>query len=161
MFGPPGLAYVYLVYGMYDCLNIVTEPAGTAAAVLVRAVEPLEGVDEMREARVRWLVRRRSVDDAARQREADRLARVPVERLASGPGLVAAAFEIDRSVTGLDLCDAGSPLRLEPRAAGETAPTVVTGPRVGVAYAGEDWAGRPYRFAVAGSPSVSRPPLRG
>jgi DNA-3-methyladenine glycosylase len=161
MFGPPGLAYVYLVYGMYDCLNIVTEPAGTAAAVLVRAVEPLEGIEAMREARVRWLTRRRSVDDAARQQERDRLAKIPVERLASGPGLVAAAFDIDRTMTGTDLCDARSPLRLEPRPSGEPAPTIVSGPRIGVAYAGDDWARRPYRLAVATSPSVSRPPLRG
>jgi DNA-3-methyladenine glycosylase len=161
MFGPPGLAYVYLVYGMYDCLNIVTEPPGIAAAVLVRAVEPLEGVEAMREARTRWLTRRRRVDDAALGRERDRLARLPVERLASGPGLVTAAFEIDRSMTGTDLCDSHSPLRLEPRPAREAVPAVVAAPRVGVAYAGDDWAGRPWRLAVAGSRSVSRPPLRG
>jgi DNA-3-methyladenine glycosylase len=161
MFGPPGVAYVYLVYGMYDCLNIVTEPPGTPAAVLVRAVEPVDGIDEMREARVRWLARRRIVDDAALRRERDRLATLPAARLASGPGLVAAAFEIDRSMTGIDLCDAGSPLRLEARPASEAAPSIVSAPRVGVAYAGEDWAARPWRFAVADSPSVSRPPLHG
>ena len=161
MFGPPGHAYVYLVYGMYDCLNIVTEPPATAAAVLVRAVEPLDGVDEMREARVRWLTKRRRVDADAVRRGRDRLDRLPAEHLASGPGLVTAAFEIDRSMTGVDLCDPLSPLRLEPRPAGEPQPEVVAGPRVGVAYAGDDWAGRPWRLGVAGSRSLSGPPLRG
>jgi DNA-3-methyladenine glycosylase len=161
MFGPPGHAYVYLVYGMYDCLNIVTEPAGTAAAVLVRAVEPLEGVEEIRDARLRWLTNRRRLDAEAVRRGHDRLAKLPAERLASGPGLVAAAFDIDRSMTGVDMCDRRSALRLEPRPAGEAQPAVLTGARVGVAYAGDDWAGRPWRLAVAGSRSLSRPPLRG
>jgi DNA-3-methyladenine glycosylase len=161
MFGPPGIAYVYLVYGMHDCLNIVTEPSGTAAAVLVRAVEPLEGVDAMRDARVRRLSRRRRVDDAAIERDRARVARLPAERLASGPGLVCAAFDIDRSMTGLDLCDASSSLRLEDRRAGDPQPRILAGPRVGIAYAGDGWANRPWRLAVADSPSVSGPPLRG
>jgi DNA-3-methyladenine glycosylase len=161
MFGPPGIAYVYLVYGMHDCLNIVTEPPGTAAAVLVRAVEPLEGIDAMREARARRLGRRRRVDEEALARDRDRVARLPAERLASGPGLVCAAFDIDRSMTGLDLCDPSSPLRLEPRPSQDPEPTILAGPRVGVAYAGDGWANRPWRLAVAHSPSISRPPLGG
>ena len=159
MFGPPGFAYVYLVYGMYDCLNIVTEPAGAPAAVLVRAVEPLEGIEEMRAARLRWIAARRRADRRAVEAERTRLASIPTTRLASGPGLVAAAFDIDRSLTGVDLCDATAALRLEPAATGESLDAVVAGPRVGVAYAGEDWASRPWRFAIAGSPSVSGPKL--
>ena len=162
MFGPPGMAYVYLVYGMYDCLNIVTEPAGGPAALLVRAVEPLEGADAMREARLAWSAgRRRGLEPAAIQRERERLARLRDARLASGPGLVAAAFSIDRSHTGLDLLDPASPVRLENAPTGEGSPGVVVGPRVGVAYAGAEWAARPWRFAVRGSPALSRPPLSG
>ena len=162
MFGPPGIAYVYLVYGMYDCLNIVTEPTGAPAALLVRAVEPIEGVDAMREARLVSISRRRKrLDPAAAERERERLALLPESRLASGPGLVAAALSIDRSLTGADLCDPASHLRLESRSAGEPAGRIVTGPRVGVDYAGGDWAGRPWRFALADSPSLSSPPPRG
>ena len=161
MFGPPGFAYVYLVYGMYDCLNVVTEPAGSPAAVLVRAVEPIDGVEAMRDARVRWLARRRRADDRAIEAERRRVASLPAPRLASGPGLVAAAFDIDRTLTGVDLCDPASPLRLESRATQDPRPRVVSGPRVGVAYAGEAWAARPWRFAIAGSASVSGPKLTG
>jgi DNA-3-methyladenine glycosylase len=161
MYGPPGIAYVYLVYGMHDCLNIVTEPSGTAAAVLVRAIEPEAGIEAMRASRLERLGRRRRADDRARDRDRDRLAAVPVERLASGPGLVCAAFDIDRSMTGVDLCDASSVLRLEKRGTHEAEPAIVAGPRVGVAYAGEGWANRPWRLAVARSPSVSGPPLGG
>ena len=162
MFGPPGMAYVYLVYGMYDCLNIVTEPAGGPAALLVRAVEPLEGAESMREARLAWISRRRrGLDPAAVDRERERLARLRDDRLASGPGLVAAAFSIDRSHTGLDLCDPASPLRLESAPPDERSPRILVGPRVGVAYAGAECAARPWRFAVGGSPALSRPPLRG
>ena len=162
MFGPPGVAYVYLVYGMYDCLNIVTEHDGVPAALLVRAVEPLEGAAAMRDARLaRSAARRRDVDASALAVERQRLERLSDERLARGPGLVAAAFSIDRSLTGTDLCDAAAPLRLELSRSGEPRPPVVTGPRVGVGYAGVDWAARPWRFAIAGSPAVSPPPLRG
>ncbi len=156
MFGPPGIAYVYLVYGMYDCLNVVTEPAGRPAAVLVRAVEPLEGVEEMRRARLGIAARRRSVRHDPSREEA-RLRRLSDERLASGPGLVAAAFSIDRGDTGGDLCGRMALLRLEEgSAAGRP---IVEGPRVGIAYAGSPWTTKPWRLAIAGHPSVSNPPI--
>lgn len=159
MYGPPGIAYVYLVYGMYDCLNIVTEAAGRPAAVLVRAVEPLEGIAAMRDARVTWhRTRRRNAASHAATLEAEqrRLARTPDAGLARGPGLVAAAFGIDRSMTGLDLLDPASRLHLTvPSDAGRTA--VASTPRIGIAYAGEPWTGVAWRFIDPASASLSGP----
>jgi len=164
MFGPPGIAYVYLVYGMYDCLNVVTEPAGRPAALLVRAIEPIEGIEEMRAARAARAVARaalRSADPEAEAREAARIGRLRPEAIARGPGLVAAAFSIDRSDTGLDLCNPASPLRLEPAPADERVGDVAAGPRVGIAYAGEPWVGHPWRLWLPASPAVSgRAPAR-
>jgi DNA-3-methyladenine glycosylase len=158
MFGPPGVAYVYLVYGMYDCLNVVAGPAGSAAAILIRAQEPREGVAAMRRGRLAG-ARRRRLSAAALEAETTRIAALPAAHLARGPGLAAAAFGIGRSDTGLDLCDPGSPLRLETASDGP-APTVVALPRVGVAYAGEPWSSRPWRLCDAGSTAVSGPSTR-
>ena len=114
MAGPPGFAYVYLVYGMYDCLNVVTEPSGRPSAVLIRAVEPLLGIERMRADRLAWDRRRRAGrTEAGVVAARRRLDRTPDHRLASGPGLVGAAFGIDTTWTGIDLCDPSSPLRLE------------------------------------------------
>jgi DNA-3-methyladenine glycosylase len=160
MAGPAGVAYVYLVYGMYDCLNVVTGPEGTAGAVLIRAVEPLEGVDATRHARLIVEGRRRATHTAEGRAAAEaRIAATRVERLASGPGLVAAAFGIDTTSTGRDLCDPASTLRLErdiadPADRVDDAAVEIT-PRIGIDYAGSDWASRPWRFAIAGHPSVS------
>jgi DNA-3-methyladenine glycosylase len=151
MFGPPGHAYVYLVYGMYDCLNIVTEPAGQPAAVLVRAVAPLEGVELMRASRAALHTTRRKAGAVAG------VGRLPDHRLASGPGLVAAAFAIDVTWTGVDLCDPASALRLETAPAGEPAPRVRATPRIGIAYAGAPWTEQAWRFVVEGHPSASGP----
>jgi DNA-3-methyladenine glycosylase len=162
MAGPPGFAYVYLVYGMYDCLNVVTQPAGLPSAVLIRAVEPLVGIERMRADRIAWDRRRRAGRTEAGARAAQlRLEGVPDHRLASGPGLVGAAFGIDTSWTGIDLCDPSSPLRLEDDPADPasivTPDLLAVGPRVGVAYAGEAWAARPWRFSLDGHGSVSAP----
>ena len=144
MFGPPGRAYVYLVYGMYDCLNVVSGPDGEASAVLLRAVEPLDGQARMIAAH------------ASRAAGRGRIARRrPDQRLASGPGLLCAAFDIDRSLTGMDLCDPGGALRLEPAAAGDRAPLPAWTSRVGVAYAGAPWASLNWRLVDLGSPALS------
>ncbi|MGH2473915.1 MAG: DNA-3-methyladenine glycosylase [Candidatus Limnocylindrales bacterium] len=161
MFGPPGIAYVYLVYGMYDCLNVVVGPDGGPSAVLIRSVEPLAGIERMREDRLAVVRRRRAGrTDAGLATARARLAASAPHRLASGPGLVAAAFAIETAWTGADLCVAGARLRLErdPEDPADTAPdeAVIATPRIGVAYAA-DWASVPWRFALAGHRSVSGP----
>ena len=131
MFGPPGHLYVYFIYGMHYCLNVVCGPAGKPEAVLIRAVAIDEGEELARK-------RRRASTSVA------------TVRLASGPGNVAAAFGIDRSLNGADLTDGPVYLTDGPRP-----PTVVARPRIGVAYAAE-WADKPWRFLVADDPNVSR-----
>jgi DNA-3-methyladenine glycosylase len=151
MFGPPGIAYVYLVYGMYECLNVVTEPGGRAAAVLIRAVEPIEGEAVMRDARLAHALRRTPNDDV-RARVALRLDALAPARLAAGPGLLAAAFDIRRDRTGTDLLEPGADLRLE---TGRLPSRVVTTPRIGIGYAPEPWRSHPWRFFDPDSPSIS------
>ncbi|MCV0403533.1 MAG: DNA-3-methyladenine glycosylase [Chloroflexi bacterium] len=130
MFGPPGHLYVYLIYGLHHCINVVTGPGTKPEAVLIRALEIEHG------------------REAARQR---RGANVPDRRLASGPGNVARALGIDRALDGTDLLD--GPVHIEPRPG--RSPRVARGPRIGVAYAGP-WAERPMRFWIDGDPHVSR-----
>ena len=136
MFGPPGIAYVYLVYGMHHCLNVVTEAEGRPAALLIRAAEPVEGRAAMRAARGR--------------------AGMADDSLAAGPGSLGAALGLSRAFTGTDLCDPTAVLHLESAPPGEPPPVIATGPRIGIAYAGEPWTSRPWRLAVADSRSLSR-----
>jgi DNA-3-methyladenine glycosylase len=156
MYGSPGSAYVYLVYGMHDCLNVVTEPIGRPAAVLVRAVEPLVGLGAMRDARLGRELARRRLDARGRHRVVARLAAVPDDRLASGPGAVTAAFDIDRRFTGVDLCASPSPLRLEEATASDRPPMIRATARVGIAYAGAPWTTMPWRLIDESSPAISR-----
>ncbi len=142
MFGPPGHAYVYLVYGMHTCLNVVAGPEASASAVLIRAVEPLEGMAAMRHARALSRTPGQHVPDA---------------RLAAGPGLVGAAFGIGRDLNGVDLCRAGSTLRLASDDIACSPFDVLQGPRIGIAYAGEPAVSLPWRLGIAGSPSLSKP----
>ena len=155
MYGPPGIAYVYLVYGMYDCLNVVTEGEGHPAAVLIRAVEPVQGVAAMRRARIARTRRRgppETTSHGAGDHAAHRLEALPATRLAAGPGLVTAAFDITRSETGVDVLDPASRLRLE----GASSPTdVVAAPRIGIEYAAEPWRSLRWRLFDPASPAVS------
>ena len=128
MFGAAGHAYVYLIYGFHHMLNIVTERVDHPAAVLIRAVEPLAGVELMQARR------------GTRERR----------NLCSGPGKLCKAFAVDRTLNGDDLC--GSVIYIEDR--GEKIARVVTTPRIGVDYAGA-WKRKPWRFFIKGSEFVS------
>ena len=130
MFGPAGHAYVYFIYGFYNMLNLVTEIVDYPAAVLIRAVEPLEGVELMK-------TRRRSNS---------------LRDLASGPGKLCQAFAIDRSLNGADLC--GNVIYVLDGAAPLT--KFSTRPRVGVDYAGK-WKNKPFRFLIRGNKFASKP----
>jgi DNA-3-methyladenine glycosylase len=133
MYGPPGRAYVYFTYGNYWMLNIVSEPEDHPAAVLLRAVEPLEGLDEM----------------AARRPGR------PPEEWTSGPAKLVLAFGIGGDMNTVDMTTPSAGLWVEP---GETVPDdrVRTGPRVGLNTTPEPWLSLPWRFWVAGNPFVSR-----
>ena len=155
MFGRPGVAYVYLVYGMHHCLNVVTESEGRAAAVLIRSVEPVTGVAALRAERLRRALERadrRGPVAAARARKS--IAALPDGRLAAGPGLVCEAFSIDRADDGADLCDPASELRLEVDSSDEPLPAVAAS-RIGIEYALEPWLSVQWRFLVPGNPSLS------
>jgi DNA-3-methyladenine glycosylase len=136
---------------MHECLNVVTEPEGTPAAVLVRAVEPVDGIAAVRASRLAVATRRpRSAEDVERTRA--RIAAIPVARLGAGPGLVSAAFGISRADTGSDLLDPEGRLRLEP---GTPPARVVATPRIGIAYAPEPWRSLPWRFIDPDSRAIS------
>ena len=130
MFGEPGHAYVYFIYGMYYCLNLVTEHEGYPAAVLIRAGEPLEGEETMRELRIK-----------AKK----------VEDLTSGPGKLCQAMGIDRELNGADVCRKG-PLYIED--CGEKVHEIVSCKRIGVEYAGE-YKDKPWRFLIKDNPFIS------
>jgi DNA-3-methyladenine glycosylase len=129
LYGPPGYAYVYFSYGIHSLLNAVAEDEGVGAAVLIRALEPLDGVELMRERR--------------------RLERV--EDLCSGPGKLTQALGIGLSLNGTSLVDGPIEVLERPGRAGE--PRIVIGERIGISKA----ADLPWRFCDADSRHVSRP----
>ena len=128
MFGAPGHAYVYFIYGMYECVNVVCEPKGEAGAALIRAVEPLMGVDLMRTRR----------PGAKHLRD-----------IANGPGKLTIAMGITRALNGADLTK--GPLLLRDQRGGSPF-EIAVGPRIGITKCA-DW---PLRFTIKGNEFVSR-----
>jgi DNA-3-methyladenine glycosylase len=124
LYGPGGVAYVYLCYGIHHLFNVVTNIEGIPHAVLVRAAVPLTGIDQM-------LSRRN-------KKSAD-------ETLLHGPGCVSQALGIVTGMTGTDL--QGGTIWIEDRGVGVSDRDVIVGPRIGIDYAEED-AERPYRFQL-------------
>ncbi len=128
MFGPAGFAYVYFTYGMHYCMNVVTGPEGEGSAVLIRALEPLEGLDRMAENRQKASVR----------------------QLTNGPAKLCKALQIDTSFNGHDLKT--SPLMLQIESPVDDAVIVQT-TRIGISRDVD----RPWRFYLRGNAFVSKP----
>jgi DNA-3-methyladenine glycosylase len=131
MFGPPGHAYLFLLYGMHWAFNVVVGPEGHPHAILVRAVEPVLGAA--------WMAARRGLDAGSL-------------RLTNGPGKLCAALGLDAAAYGVDLC--GADLFL---AEGEARARIGRSPRINVDYAGA-WARKPWRFYERGNRWVSTAP---
>lgn len=135
MFGPPGRAYVYLIYGFHHCVNAVCGPEGFGEAVLIRALEPVEGVERMTH-------RRLGITGRA---------------IANGPGKICQALAINRELDGADLCAPNSPLQIRLNPAREeflaANGPIVSGPRIGITKAVE----LPLRFGLSRSRFLSRP----
>jgi DNA-3-methyladenine glycosylase len=134
MYGPPGHAYVYLIYGFHFCVNAVCRPAGRAEAVLIRAIEAEVGLEAMRQ-------NRQAATTFA---------------LTNGPGKLCAALAIDRELDGVDVCDAAAPLFIARnphvgRFRRQRGP-VAASARIGITKA----ASLPLRFYLGGSPFMSR-----
>ena len=138
LFGPPGYAYVYFIYGNHYCLNVSCLPDGVAGGVLFRALEPLAGIDEMARARGVGI-------DSTRD----------LRKLTSGPGRLAEAFGITRERdNGKDLTSARSDLFIADD--GYRVRRILTTPRIGITKAAE----RPLRYLIAGNEFVSGPRIR-
>jgi DNA-3-methyladenine glycosylase len=132
MFGPPGYAYVYLVYGLNYCFNVVTEGENYPAAVLIRAVEPADGIDLMR-----------------RHRHSPR----DDKNITNGPGKLCQALKIDKKFNDTDLT--GNVLWIEDRGLKIKSSDIVSAKRVGVDYA-RQYKNKPWRFYLRGNPFVSK-----
>jgi DNA-3-methyladenine glycosylase len=136
LYGPPGTLYLYLVYGMHVLLNLVCDQVGTPAAVLIRALQVTDGI---------------AIARARRGAGGRRLSAAAAPgRLANGPGKVVEVLQLSLAATRTHLGDVDGPLQLSPPRS--PVGPLRQGPRVGVAYAGADWAARPWRFWEEGAP---------
>ena len=133
MYGKPGLAYVYFTYGMHWMLNVVSEAEHFPAAVLIRALEPQDGLDLMQQ---------------------HRLVSRPIE-LCRGPGKLTQALRIDRTLNGVDLCNRHGDLWIE-TGVPMPARSMRRGPRVGLGNTPEPWKSKPWRYWVKDNPYVSK-----
>jgi DNA-3-methyladenine glycosylase len=139
MFGPPGTAYVYFTYGMHHCLNVVCGRVGVPAAVLLRALRPIAGLDQMR----------------ARRPSA---AAKPDTALCSGPARLCQAMDVDRRLNAIDLTVSEDLwIARPPDGRSPKSSQIAAGPRIGVDYAG-DWASKPLRFWITDDANVSGAP---
>lgn len=129
MYGQGGMAYIYLCYGIHHLFNVVTGGKNTPHAVLVRAIEPLDGIDVM--------LQRRNMDN-------------PAPRLTAGPGSMSVALGLTTDLTGADLISRDSPVWIEDRRISVPKRQIIASPRVGVDYA-EEWAVKAWRFRVRGN----------
>ena len=139
MFGQPGTVYVYFTYGMHHCMNVVCGAVDEPVAVLIRAVEPVEGIDRIRV-----------------NREAGKPRKTPLKStdLCSGPAKLCQGFGVDRSLSGIDLID-GNALHIEHYPNAMTVLGLVNSERIGIGYA-EEWVMRPLRWHLSQNRHVSR-----
>ncbi len=132
MYGDPGYAYMFLIYGMYSCFNVVTREKGIPQAVLIRAAEPLEGI--------RWMAQKRF------GKEYEQLSKSQRKGLVKGPGKLCIALSLDRSVNGIDLC--GDQVYFEEGT--DKNFNIIETKRVGIDYA-EEARDYLWRFCIEGS----------
>ncbi len=133
MFKEAGIWYIYLIYGFYNCLNIVTEKKNYPAAVLIRAIEPIEGIEEMKI-----------------NRHTEKL-----KNLTSGPGKLCQAFEIDKNLNCLSATDKKSPLFIGDLGTKIPKNKIIKAKRIGVDYAGR-WRNRLLRFYIKDNLFISK-----
>ena len=138
MYADGGHAYVYFTYGMHHCVNVVTQTIDIGTAVLLRAIQPTEGIDTMK-------LHRAGKITLDRLRDTD---------LCSGPAKLTQSLAIDRDLDGTDLLT--SPVLYIEKAPRIPPARIVTTPRIGIDSAGTEWAGKPLRFYVKDNPHVSR-----
>lgn len=136
MYGVAGKAYVYLIYGMYNCFNIVTSDKGNPEAVLIRALKPIQGIEKMQQ---------------GRYKKVGNLSKQQFKNLLNGPGKLCQGMHINRSHNGLDLVGDKIYLLEQEKTIGE----IMTAPRINIDYA-EEAVHYPWRFYLADSPFISR-----